>query len=173
MKLRRKNNNKKIHSFIIAICCLSFVSKAQFTDTITDVYQDLELISWTEKFILKEGYVKKTIKGYQLPTFSTYNKDLNGLYSIHIIEKQDFDTACIVLYRLHIGSDHTHPTIMVRTKKLNKPSEFKVYGRSANLESVYKMYLFFDRYTRFSIPTKEYCYHMLLQNYNDFINPHY
>jgi hypothetical protein len=155
----------------IAICCFHISSKAQSADTI--VRQDNELIAWAENYIVKTGYMEKHKKGFKVPLSSSFYENLKGWYTIDIIETQDYDTASITLYRLRAGSDINHPVVLKRTTKPNKPSEFKVYGRSADMQSVYKIYLFFDKYTKFSIKTKEYCYNMLLQNYNNFINPHY
>ncbi len=155
----------------MTICCLHFASKAQLADSLKNIRQDIELISWTENYTLKIGYAKKIKDGYIV--HGDFYKAISGFYSLDVLEQQDFDTASIVLYRLHIGSDHDHSVILRRIIKSGKPSEFKVYGRSANLQSVHTMYLFFDKYTRFSIKTKEYCYRMLLQNYDEFINPRY
>jgi hypothetical protein len=158
----------------IAACCLHFQSHAQFSDTLANPYKDKKLTSWVEDYIIKTGYIKKDKKGYQLALSSTYHKDIIGLYSLHIIEKQEFDTISITLYRLHVGSEHDHPMIINQVIPANNKgtSKFKVLGESSNLESVYQLYLFFDRYSRFTIGTKEYCYHMLLQNYDNYINPY-
>lgn len=167
--MKMKRNNKfyvSIVVLILTILCSSSVLKGQFSDTLTNVYKDKELVDWTENYIVKAGFINKTSKGYQVPLFSTYYKDVSGLYSLFIIEKQDFDTAVVTLYRLHAGSDHTHSFIVERVVKSNGKSLFKVFGEKRTLESVNKLHLAFNQYRKFTIGTKEYCYDLLLQNYN-------
>lgn len=166
MKQKKNHNlNLRISYFFYILFCLNNLSYAQFSDTTTNVYQDKDLTKWTEGYIVKAGFLKKTVKGYQVPLFNGYYKDLKGHYSIHIIEKQDFDTLSVVLYRIHAGTENDRPLIIKRIITKNEKSSFQAIGRKRDLESLFKIHLLFKEFSKFSPGTQLFCYRLLLDNY--------
>lgn len=163
-----KGNNvlqTRRYVWILAFMFTNELYFAQIIDTVSIVKNDNELITWVERYIVKTGYIVKDKNGYKIPLTNSYDSSLIGWYNIETIEKQDFDSISIVLYRLRAGADHNHPIILRRIMKTGKPSEYKVYGRSATIDASYKIFLFFNQYNKFSKATREYCYDMLMRNY--------
>jgi hypothetical protein len=161
----KKNRLKVKTFFLLMVLCLQFKLSAQFTDTTTNVYQDIDLISWIESYIVKAGFVHKTPKGYQVPLFNDYYKKLSDVYSLNIIERQECDTLSIILYWLHAGTDNDRPVIVSRTIIKNQKSKFKAIGRKRDLESLSQIHQLFEEYKKFTEATQLFCYKMLLQNY--------
>jgi len=151
--------------YLITLSCINYSLFAQFKDTTTNVYQDKDLIIWTKNYIVKAGYINKNNKGYQIPLVNRYYKDLDNLYSLSIIEKQEYDTLSVILYWLHAGTDNDRPIIIKRVIMKDQKSKFEAIGKKCNLESLPQIYLLFELYKKFSESTQLFCYKMLLQNY--------
>jgi len=177
--MRVKKINKtyiKISFLLVIIFSLQFTLQAQCcSHNIKNLLQDTALVSWAENYILETEYMLKDTNGYRDSHYSkNYYKDLKGLYYIDLIEKVKINSSTsIVLYKMRAGADVNYPFIIKRTITLCEHSTFTVFGSNANLESVYELYLFFDKFkNKFSVTTREKCYNDLLFNYYSDLHVH-
>ena len=121
--------------------------------------------NWVENYFISNGFFHDK-NDYSKKLTTLTSKEIQGMYYINFIEKQDFDSIAIYIYHIGLNVTNFKPIILIEKTYKDNESKFLTIGLSPNdIDDLKETYLFFDKYNKFTEHTKLKCYERLIVDY--------